>query len=419
MPVSRRWNIPLTILGEGIWGLNTGLVQPLTVFVVLLREHGAGSVMIGSVSAVQTGCVLFPQILGTYVFTSRRRRQRHLVIWHYLVMVPCLFLTAAICFYSESIPPAYFRLSVLACFTAFYFGVGVCNAAFTDWLASLFPERMRGTVLGGAWSLAALASAASSILAGRYLRSDSSASAYAGLYLAAGLFACLSLGFYALINDREAFEAPEPRRLTTNDLLLRFRQSLTDENFRAFLIGRLLSTAGFGIVPFVAVYYGSPEGGNLSPGTLVSLGAAMSVGTAIGQVALGRLGDLLGHRSGVLLGAASQTATLLILLLTSGSTSCLAAYFLIGICIASAFISHYNMLFETCPHDHRFAHITVGNLVLGTGTIISPLVAGWVAKTWGLTVLFTVSLMLTASALVWFVAFVKEPRHLIWREGVP
>ena len=261
-------------------------------------------------------------------------------------------------------------------------------------------------------SFAALMSAGSSVVAGKFLKSHSGVTTYAWLYVAAGIIACVSLAFYALIKDSGAGESHEKSRLTTAELLARFRHSLTDANFRAFLIGRLLSTAGFGIVPFIAVYYASERGGGLSGGTLVSLGAAMSLGTAVGNVALGRLGDVFGHRSGILIGAAAQFATLVILLSSTGQWSCLAAYFLTGVCIASSFISHYNMLFETCPHDHRFAHITVGNLVLGIGTVIFPLIAGVLAQQYGVRVLFGISLGLSGAALVWFQLRVREPRHL-------
>lgn len=411
MSSSHRANITLAVVGEGVWGINQGLVQPFTVLVVLLQQSGAGAAMIGAVGAVQTGCTLFPQVLGAYLFVSRRTRQRQLLLWHYVAIVPFLFISGAACFHADRLHPLVFRLILLAGFAGFYLGVGVCNAAWTDWLASLFPVHIRGTVLGAAMSAAALFAAGSSVAAGKYLERYGSPENYGWLYLTAGLIACVSLMFYAFIKDATANTEHNRSRQTTSELLAKFRLSLDDRNFRALLIGRLLSTAGFGIVPFIAVYYASERGGRLSPDWLVSLGAAMSIGIAFGNLVLGRLGDIAGHRAGILTGVLAQITTLLILLTTSGKLSCLATYFLTGIYIASTFISHYNMLFETCPHDHRFAHITVGNLVLGVGTLLSPLFAGLIAQSLGLQFLFVMSLTFSLAALSWFLLRTREPRE--------
>jgi MFS family permease len=93
-----------------------------------------------------------------------------------------------------------------------------------------------------------------------------------------------------------------------------------------------------------------------------------------------------------------------------GVPACLLVYFLAGICAGSALVSHYNMVFETCPHENRGAHITLANLVIGGFTALTPIVAGVAAAHWGSHAVFAASLLLSVCALAWFLLRVREPR---------
>ena len=137
-----------------------------------------------------------------------------------------------------------------------------------------------------------------------------------------------------------------------------------------------------------------------------------SVATTISAIVLGRLGDRRGHRLGVMVGAGAQAAALIVMIGSAGKLSCLGTYFLAGLAGAGGFLSHTNMVYETCPHDSRIAHITVGNLVMGAMSVVCPILAGMAAQRWGLRPLFAGCLLLSAGALAWFALFVREPRQL-------
>jgi MFS family permease len=144
----------------------------------------------------------------------------------------------------------------------------------------------------------------------------------------------------------------------------------------------------------------------------VSCGAALTLGLAAGSVVIGRLGDRHGHRLGVLIGIGMQVLTLLVILFVPGIRGCLLAYACAGICNACGYVSHYNMIFETCPHSHRMAHISVGNLLIGCPLALAAVFGGRVADVWGRPVLFTACLVFSVLAFVWCALAVKEPRTL-------
>ena len=144
----------------------------------------------------------------------------------------------------------------------------------------------------------------------------------------------------------------------------------------------------------------------------------MTAGSAIGNMALGGLGDKLGHRLGILIGIAMQGASLLAMLLGSGMPSCIIAYFAAGLCVAASMISHANMVIEMCPHDHRLAHITAGALVMAPMAILLPLLAGYLANSCiGLRGVLELSLLFTGMAFLWMLLRVKDPRHFKHANG--
>jgi MFS family permease len=406
-----RRNTALNTIGESLWGLMANLVAPATVLTVLLRDRGAGQIMVGSIAGIESSCVLLPQLLGIYVFHSRRHRKAHLVLWHLAAVLPFLGGMGLLTLFAASFPPRAYCLAMLACFGAFWFAIGIVVAAWTDFLGHLFTVEVRGKVMGLALLGFSLAGAGSTLFAG-WLIAELSTGAFAWLYLLAWVVGMVSVCCWALVDDpggRISTDTPRPRVAT---LVLRFRASLAEPNFRAFLASRVLATCGFCILPFVAVYYTDPAHGGLSREFVVSAYAAQTVGLGIGSLGLGWLGDRFGHRSGVLIGTAAQVAALGVVLTVPGAFGCVLVYAGAGVCAACGVVSHYNLILETCPHDNRMLHISAANLTVGIPLTAVPLLAGVAAAVWGLTAVFAASLALSLAALLVVVLRVREPRTL-------
>jgi MFS family permease len=402
-------NFSLNVGGEILWGFQAALIGSSTVLAVLLRDLGAGPRMIGSILAIESGGFLLPQILGNYVFASRRKLKAHLMIFHFIVILPLLWIMAALTHF-VFLRPEVFRWLLLASFAVYMISIGVVSSAWFDWFARLFRKETRGTVMGATWCAAAGAGAGGALLAGWTLDVYAPEDAYFALYVAAAVISVMSILLFCFVDDSAAQDEPGRRRVSTAALLQDFRHSLQDRNFRSYLIGRMLAVCGFCVLPLLVVYYTSPRGGGLDKGDVVSYGSAMTVGASLAHFLIGRLGDKKGYRVGLLIASAAQMATLGLLLLTSGPYSCLAAYFGAGLCGGASWISHLNMLFETCPHENRMAHITVGNMVISGAWIAAPLLAGQAAESFGVRSVFAVCLGVSAVAFLWFLRRVKDPR---------
>lgn len=209
---------------------------------------------------------------------------------------------------------------------------------------------------------------------------------------------------------REPASAGHSPALSHGDVFRRFALSLKDRNFRSYLISRLLIPAGSGPIAFFAVRYKSAGGGGLSEEMVIALGAALTAGQAVAGFAMGHLGDRMGHKAGAVLGAGAQVAALAVVMLVPGPWSCAAAFTLVGAGFASAWVSHQNFLFETCPHDCRMAHITISNLVLAPFTVIIPVVTGQLIAGHGMVSVLGFCLIPSIMGLVWLVVMVRDPR---------
>jgi hypothetical protein len=411
-PDERR-NTILNMTGEALWGFQTSLVASATVLTVLLTRLGASACLIGAIPAIEGTLIVLPQIVGIWLFHSSANRRRDLVLWHLTLPIPMLFLMGILLLTPAREHPAFMRVALLFIFAAFMAGIGSIVSVWMDWLADLFRPAIRGTAIGIAFAAAALAGVAGGVLAGAILGKWPGLVTYGVLYVVAGLIAAGSFICFWFVNDSHcsAPTAAVSHPPSPAETLERFRLSLADLNFRRYVVGRGLAAMGFAMTPFIAIHYQTRAGGGLTEGAVIAAGSLMALGAAVGNLAFGKIGDKLGHRLGVIFGAVMQAVTLTLLLATQGLWSCALAYFCAGVCVSSTFVSHSNMLYETCPHDNRLSHITLGNMVLTLPLLAGGLLSGQIAERLGLYPLFGMCLVLSLGGSAWLALLVREPRH--------
>ncbi len=348
-------NISLNIFGEGLWGFMAAMIPSATVLTFLLGKYGAGDQMIAGITAVEGAGLLLPQILGNYIFRSRRRRKVHMILWHLLAMLPCLVFIGVVSNPALHLAPQVRRWCLLAGWGGYFFTMGTGMAVWMDWMAHLFRQEIRGRVLGVSWSVSAVLGIGGALLAGYLIKTYPGSAVYSWLYLAAGAIGGVSMTLYMFMDDSAARDAVDPPPLTLGLLAKHFTHSLRDTNFRRFLIGRIIVAAGFCIGPFVALYYRSPHGGAMQEADIVRFFAAQTGCMAVAMLVLGHVGDRHGHRIGIITGAVAQVAALIVLLTTGGWASCGLAYALIGVVFGTG-VSYTNIILETCPHEDRAVH---------------------------------------------------------------
>ncbi|MCC7409757.1 MAG: MFS transporter [Phycisphaeraceae bacterium] len=419
-PTPHGRNIFFTTLGEGLWGFQVAMATPTTVLALLLSSHGAGKAMIGSITALEGGMTVLPQMIGMYLFRSAAKRKVQLILWHFAFIIPFYFALGLAAWFGPLLGDKATRWMLVSFFFLSCMGTGSIMSVWMEWMASVFPQTLRGRAMGISFAAASLAGAMGAVISGRALAVSQTPPVFGLIYITAGLISIVAILCFAFLRDPAA-NAPETTTATHTlpHLISRFRLSLADENFRSFLVGRVLAMMGLCVLPLIAVNYTSPRGGALSTSFVVTAGAGQTFMHGVATLLFGWLGDRHGHRLAVLTGAGMQVVFLLIVLLTAGQVSCIAAYLVVGICTSAGFVSHYNLLFETCPHDHRLAHITLGSLLFSTVMIPAPLIGGAAAERWGMGPLLSVCVALSLASFLWFIFVMKEPRSIAYPPPAP
>jgi len=411
-PIVRR-NAVLNGIGEGLWGLGANMILPSTVLVVALKELGAGKTMLGSISAIESASFLLPQFAGLYLFRSRHNLKWRLIWWHFLPMIPTLPIMGALLWFGPQWgwSNTAVRIVLLTLFAWYIMSIGAILGVWFDWIAHLFDKSVRGTVMGASFCLASAMGSLGALAAAQIIATMGPPKAFAILYFCATITASLSLVAFMFVHDPPDTGAP-PATPTIRELLAKIRHSYTHHNFRLYLSARAMAVLGFCITLLITSYYTSEAGGNVPGATVVAAGSMMTIMQALMNLIAGRLGDTRGHRLGQLMAVTAQTVALSLPLFTSGTISCFATFGLIGLANGAAFMSHQNMLFETCPHDHRLAHITAGSLAIAPIAIGGPLIWGTVARYSGMTPVFLGCLVASSVALLMLFRFVRDPRHV-------
>jgi len=405
-----RLNIWGNGIGEGVWAFGAGLGSAITVLPLLIKGRlGGTNLEVGLIAAIWAACQMFPQIFSSMLIQRGVGRKWFLLIYHWIVFtIPWLGMAAAI-FWLSGTNPLLTRILILVLFGLFTCGMGFIMPVWQDWIAALFHTQTRGRAFALSNIMIALFGALAAWLAAHTTAAIPFPANYAILFVGSGFFVALCM--IAWIPTREV-EPIEHFELPPRQVVRRFALSLKERNFQHLLASRMMLIAGCGPLSFLAVHYKTPAGGGLSEKTIIMFGVAATAGSIVGGYIMGHLGDRIGHRSGAIIGAFAQFIGLYVALMFPGAASGIAAFAMLGAGGASNWISHANLLFETCPHDCRTAHIAAGNMMLAPFSAIFPILTGPAIDRWGFLPVTIACLVPTLLGMFWIIAVVREPRTI-------
>jgi len=404
-------------LGEGVWGVAMGLIAPLTVLPLLLRQLGAGPLEIGFAYSITTAGFLLTQPIGMFLWRHGGGKRGFLIGYYAFATVPFYAGMAAVVGFlgPREGSAGLVRFLILLLLSLRILLAGAVVPLWQDWVLGLFTVKSRGRALGLAAAGLAIGVSIAAVIAAKVRQGVSFPADYTLLFGGATLLFAASLVVFFFVSAGKP--RPESSRPTFRELVARFAHSLRDRNYARYLVGRVLLTLGAGATAFIAVHFSSTEGGGLSSATIIGLGAVLTLTQAAASYGLGCLGDRLGHRQGILIGAMAQIAALAVAFMGQGVPACALCFLCTGVAYGAGMVSHQNMIYETCPHDNRIAHITLSNLVLGPFLAAVPLAAGYLVSEIGRVNMFAVSLVPSIAATLWFAFTVSEPRQIVVGRG--
>jgi MFS family permease len=393
-PATLRRNYRLGVANGVLFTVGEALSSASLVLALLVRELGGSLALVGLLPALQSGGYLLPQLLvgGRLQAMPRKMRLYHRAAIARLAAYGTLLIAV---FFAASVPRELSLLLIVVCFSIFTVGGGTSTLAFQDIVAKVIPPRRRGSFFGTRQLFGGLLAF---VLVGplvRWLLGEASPLAFPANYGAL----CL-LGLFGFAGGLLAFSLiDEPPQLQTGPRL-RLGQALRraptilreHDNYRWFIVSRMLTRAGQIAEPFYIIY--ATEALGLPAGVAGIYLAVRAITGALSNLVWSRISARSGDRRLVLLSGVLVLLTPALALLGpavarflgTGSDGLMAAMALVFLVSGAANdgtnLAASTYLLDIVPDDERPTYMGLANTALGVVTFL-PVLGGWLVANAG------------------------------------
>jgi MFS family permease len=274
-------------------------------------------------------------------------------------------------------------------------------------ISKIIPPDSRGTFFGMQAGLANLFISMSAIGAGYLLNYLASPLDFAVCFFIASIF--FTISWFALAQTREPEDTekiiPEEKTHFWDDA----KKVLSrDRNFNWFLTARILSqfaTMGFA---FYIIY--ALRDFHMTAVIAGYLTATLTISQTISNIGMGWLGDKIGHRAMLILGA---VAAFLSAVLAWNATSIVWFYpifILTGMANVSIWTNGMTMSVDFGTESERPIYIGLSQTLTAPASIIAPILGGWIVDSAGFSPTFIISAILAFVMVGILVFLVRDPR---------
>jgi MFS family permease len=403
-----RYNITVNLIDGGFFGLALGFASFGTILPLFVASMTNSATLIGLVPAVHGAGWLLPQLF-TASYTSRLRRYKRTVLLSTIhERIPFLGLAIV----ALLLPKIGLQAGLSLTFMFLIWqglGGGFTANSWTSLISKIMPPESRGTFFGTQAAVANLFISAAAVGAGYLLESFKAPFNFVACFLIACLFFSLSWMALALTRepadyDKVIGEKPIPLWQGAGEILKR------DKNFNWFLTARVLSqfaTMGFA---FYIVY--ALRRFHMDPVTAGYLTATLTVSQTIANAAMGWLGDRVGHRLMLIIGATSAVLSSLLAWFAPSLVWFFPIFVLTGFTNVSIWTNGMTMTVDFSSESERPFYIGLAQTLTAPATILAPLIGGWIADTQGFVSTFGWSAILSVAMALILIFLVKEPRKI-------
>ena len=303
--VDLKYNIKVGLWDGGLFGVALGFASFSTILPLFVASMTDSALLIGLVPAIHSVGWQLPQLFTASLVSRLRRYKWTVIIIKIHERVPFLgFAIIALLMPFIGKNPSLILTFLFLTWQGL--GGGFTANPWTSMISKIIPPETRGTFFGMQAGLANLFISGSAILAGYLLESLASPWNFAACFFIASIFFTLSWFALALTREPEDIEKIIPEEKTnfwddSKKILGR------DINFNWFLSTRFISqfaTMGFS---FYIIY--ALRQFNMDAVTAGFLTATLTISQTVANVGMGWIGDRIGHRAMLILGAFSALAS--------------------------------------------------------------------------------------------------------------
>ena len=403
-----KHNLTVNLWDGGLFGAALGFASFSTILPLFVASMTDSATLIGLVPAIHSAGWLFPQLF-TASHVSRLRQYKRTVLMMTIheripffgfaivaLLLPFIGLNAGL---------------VLTMFLLTWQGLGggVTANAWTSMISKIMPPDSRGTFFGMQAGLANLFISISAIGAGYLLDYLASPLDFAACFFLASFFFTLSWFALALTREPEDTEKVIPERKT--HFWVAAKKVLgKDRNFNWFLAARFLSqfaTMGFS---FYIIY--ALRRFDMTPVIAGYLTAAVTISQTVANVGMGWIGDRIGHRAMLILGAFAALLSAVLAWNAASISWFYPIFILTGLTNVSIWTIGIAMTVDFGTEAERPMYIGLSQTLTAPATIIAPIIGGWIVDSAGFIPTFIISTMLSVVMIAILIFLVKDPRKI-------
>ena len=401
-----KHNITVNLWDGSLFGAALGFASFGTILPLFVASMTTSALLIGLVPAIHSVGWQLPQLFTASYVSRLRSYKRSVIMMTIHERVPFLgFAIVALLLPTIGLQAGLVITFILLTWQGL--GGGFTANSWTSMISKIIPPETRGTFFGLQAGLANLFISGSAVAAGYLLDYLDSPLDFAACFFIASIF--FTLSWFALATTRE----PEDTEKIIPAIKTHFwddskRILRKDPNFNWFLSARFLSqfaTMGFS---FYIIY--ALRRFNMDAITAGYLTATLTISQTIANIGMGWIGDRIGHRAMLILGA---VAALLSSVLAWFATSIFWFYpiFLFaGLTNVSIWTIGMAMTVDFGTEAERPLYIGLSQTLTAPATIIAPLIGGWIVDAAGFIPTFSISIVLSIVMISILIFLVKDPR---------
>jgi MFS family permease len=399
------WNLRVNVVVELFWGFALSLVSTYTMLPVFLAGLGASNRLIAAVPGVSLAGYALLQLPSAY-FTTRLRHKTSPMIWIHLPIAAAWVAAALVARNVAPHRPGTAQALFLGCVAVANLIGGIGIPMWADYLNRQTPARTRGRFFGGAFAAGSVAALGGGVFAHRVLDRLSFPGNFGICFFIAGSAMFVGVLPYMLVR-----EAPvEPTRFAAlGDFLRHVRRAVgRGSALRRLVAARWVMEAGVMAAAFYAVRALNVSGlPNSAAGTFTIVATMAQVPA---MLIVGRVGDRSGFRlvmaaGGLLAALATGTA-----LLGRCPTHFYLVFAFSGLVMACDLVSSLNLVMELSPDRDKTIYQAIYNTLLVPPRVAYPVLAGWVAESFGMQALFAIALLMQLMGAMMVLLLVREPK---------
>lgn len=401
-----RYNIIANLADGGFFGLALGFASFGTILPLFVASMTDSATLIGLVPAIHAAGWLLPQLFTASHVARLRRYKRTVLKMTIHERLPFLgFALVALLLPTIGLQAGLILTFILLTWQGL--GGGFTANPWTSMISKIIPPDHRGTFFGTQAAVANLFISGAAIAAGYVLDFYEAPFSFAVCFFIAALFFTVSWFALALTreptdNEKIIDEHPTPFWHGARAILQR------DRNFNWFLVARTLSqfaTMGFAFYIVYALRHFQMD--EITAGFLT---ATLTISQTVANAGMGWLGDRIGHRAMLILGAGAATLSSFLAWIAPSLAWFFPIFVLTGFANVSIWTNGMTMTVDFSGEAERPFYIGLAQTLTAPATILAPLIGGWIADTQGFVITFAFSTVLSIVMMSILIFLIKEPR---------